>query len=276
MSLVDTHCHITMMVKENEAINRPLTEKEITHALTIVQEAQRHNVTTMINVGTNYIESLNSILLAKASPSIRASIGLHPNDATSSWKDEFHLIKKLLTSHFNYIVAIGEVGIDLYRNQNTLALQNDVFQAQIELALEFQLPLIIHTRNAAEETYTMLEKYRHEPLRGIIHCFSEDYSFAQAVLSMGFMIGIGGTITYPKNELLREVVQKTSLEHIVLETDAPFLPPQIIRGKQNHPLYIETIANFIAELLDVSPEIVAERTTKNALSLFMIHPSFQN
>ena len=126
--------------------------------------------------------------------------------------------------------------------------------------------MVIHTRGAGPETLEVLEDYKG--LRGTIHCFSEDLQFAHKAISMGFVLGIGGTITYPKNNHLREVVQTVGLNHIILETDAPFLPPQIIRGKKNHPKYIKTIAEYIANLLEVPFEEVAEKTSDKARTLF--------
>ena len=148
--------------------------------------------------------------------------------------------------------------------------QRTIFEFHIKLALEQNLPLIIHTRNAHDEVLTILDHFKCSELTGVIHCFSEDVKFAQKALDLRFLLGIGGTLTYPKNEELRDIFSSIDLEHIVLETDAPFLPPQAIRGKQNTPEQINTIANFLANLRKVSYEKIAEETTKNAKNLFKI------
>jgi TatD DNase family protein len=146
--------------------------------------------------------------------------------------------------------------------------QRDAFKAQIELALQHKLALVVHSRDAYDETLRILEEYKNEITRATMHCFSYDKDFARTVTEWGFVLGIGGTITYPKNEELRTVVKNTELKNIVLETDAPFLPPQAIRGKQNHPKEIATIAQYIAQLRGETVETIATETTKNALHLF--------
>jgi TatD DNase family protein len=146
--------------------------------------------------------------------------------------------------------------------------QRDAFKAQIELALEHNLALVVHSRDAYDETLKILEEYKNNSMRATMHCFSYDQAFANIVTSWGFVLGIGGPITYPKNNELRNVVLNADLKNIVLETDAPFLPPQVIRGKQNHPKEIATIAQYIAELRGETFDVIAQQTTDNALKLF--------
>jgi TatD DNase family protein len=168
------------------------------------------------------------------------------------------------------IVGIGECGLDYHYEGYNKERQFDAFKAQIELALEHDLGLVVHNRDAGDDTLRVLEEYEHNNLRATIHCFSEDLAFARQAIEWGYYLGIGGTVTYPKNNVLREVVTTVGLDHIVLETDAPFLPPQPYRGKQNQPAYIAYIANYIANLLNVSSLEVAEKTTKNARDLFKL------
>lgn len=266
--LIDTHCHINIMVKTS--FDTPLTITDMTLAQKIIDEAAENGVTQILNVGTSFIESLNCIELAKRFEGVFAAIGIHPNDLTETWKEDLLTLKNLLNKDEFKIVAIGECGIDKHYPDYNLSRQQDAFKTQIELALEHHLALVVHTRDAPEETIRCLEEYKHQGLRGTIHCFSENLGFAQEACSMGFVLGIGGTITYPKNNTLREVVSSLGIEHIILETDAPFLPPQIIRGKQNHPLYIKAIAQYIAQLLGTSFESVAETTTMNAKRIFRL------
>lgn len=268
--LIDTHCHINMIVKKT--FDTPLTEQELNNAQIIVNESENLGITKILNVGTSFIESINSIRLAQKYKQIFASVGIHPNDITSAWKKELKELEGFLKEkEKNKIVAIGECGIDLHYPGYNIELQKDVFKAQIEYALKYDVALIVHSRDGYDETLQVLEEYKNENINGIIHCFFYDEFFAMQVLSFGYKIGIGGPITYPKNDVLRQVVKRVGLDSIVLETDAPFLPPQIIRGKQNHPIHIKTIALFISELLDTKFEIVCEKTTNNASKLLKVN-----
>ncbi len=270
MHLVDTHCHINMMVKKD--FDRVLTEQELVAASEIIEQARTQDVQTIINVGTSLVESKNCVEIARRYESCYATIGIHPNDATEQWMDDLKELHLLATRKQELkIVGIGECGIDKHYPDYNLRRQKDVFKAQIELALEHDLGLVIHTRDAGDETLTCLDEFAREPsLRGTIHCFSEDLTFAQQAIAMRFVIGLGGTITYPKNVELRGVAQRVKLDDIILETDAPFLPPQPMRGQQNHPRYIAYIAEYLADLRSVSVEEIALQTTANVQRVFGI------
>ncbi len=267
--LIDTHVHINNMVKKK--FDAPLTPAEITAAAAIIEQARANNVNQYINVGTSLIESQNCIALAKKYPEIFAVVGIHPNDCTANWQTDFKNLKQLVANKTtNRIVGVGECGLDMHYPEYNLTRQIDAFKAHIELALKNKLPLVIHTRDAIDETVRVLEGYKNEPLHGIIHCFSGDKDFADFALELGFVLGIGGPLTYPKNDTLREVFAIIPLDKVVLETDAPFLPPQIIRGKQNHPKYIAVIAEFLAQLRGISLQEVAKVTTHTAQTLFKL------
>lgn len=271
--LIDTHCHLNIMVRDYKTKKNyvPFSETEKKACLEIIQDAEKNTVSKIINVGTDLIESKTCIEIAQFSPNVYATIGLHPTDAQKdSWQNVIKEFKKLIAEHPEEIVGIGECGIDRYHHYEA-QLQADVFKAQIELALEHNLALVVHSRDAAEETLEVLDQYKNETnLRGTMHCYSYAPSYAQDVLKMNFVLGLGGTITYKKNEHLREVAQQTPLDRIVLETDAPFLAPQEHRGKPNKPAYIKNIAEYLAELTNTSFETVATQTTENALKLFNI------
>lgn len=268
--LIDTHCHINMMIKKQ--FDTPITPDQFPHAQRIIDEATRDNIKYIINVGTSLIESKNCVLLAQKFSACYASIGIHPNDCTETWRHDFAQLKKLLEKKEEHkIIAIGECGFDKHYPGYDIMRQRDAFKAHIELALSYDLPLIVHTREAPEETLRTLEEYFNESsLRGVVHCFSESQEFADEVTQHNFVIGIGGPLTYPPNDSLREIITTIALEKIILETDAPFLPPQIIRGKENHPKHIATIANFIATLRNQSFEEIAQKTTANARKLFAL------
>lgn len=267
--LVDTHCHINIMIKST--FDTLLQKNDFEKASNIVNEAKKNEVSQIINVGTSLIESENCVALAKKFPNIYAAVGIHPTDLTTEWQKDLKEISKLVVNKYtNKIVAIGECGIDKYHKPFDLQRQKDAFRAQIELALANDLAIIVHSRNAPEETLYALDEFKKDIQRCVIHCFSQDIGFAKIVTSWGFYLGIGGTLTYTKNNELREVVQTLGLSKIVLETDAPFLPPQIIRGKENHPKYIYDIAKFISELIGKSFDDVAKQTTDNSKKLFGI------
>ena len=274
VSLIDTHCHINCIIKEN--FDRLLTLNEFPQAAHIIDDSAQLLVKKIVNVGTSLIESINCVELAKSFDACYAAVGIHPNDCTEKWSHDLQEIKSLwfdttFPKHKNFkIVAIGECGIDRYYPHYNLQRQKDAFKAHIEFALEHALPLIVHTRNAGDETLRSLEEFKNNNLHGVIHCFSEDQSFANTAFKFGFVLGIGGTITYPKNVNLREICKNVPLEKIILETDAPFLPIQSMRGKQNHPKYIADIAHYLAELRNEPFEKIAQTTTNTAKHIFKI------
>jgi TatD DNase family protein len=264
--LIDTHCHINMMVKKEFDV--PLQSSELIATDTIVEQAHAHDVSIIINVGTRHVENSNCIALAQRHKNVFATVGIHPNDS-DEWQDDLKAMKMwVLNKKENKIVGIGECGMDRYYPNHNLIRQRDAFKAQIELALENNLALVVHSREAYDETLTILEEYKNNITRAVMHCFSYDQAFADIVTSWNFMLGIGGTITYPKNNALRSIVQSMNINNLVLETDAPFLPIQSMRGKQNHPQYIKEIAQFIAELRGEPLKSIAKNTTSNSLALF--------
>lgn len=265
---VDTHCHINMMIKQT--FDTPLQQSDLPQAQMIVEQAHLEQVNTIINVGTRSVENENCILLAQTFDAVFATVGIHPNDS-DTWQEDFELLKKWTSQiEKNKIVGIGECGMDMHYPNYNLNRQRDAFKAQIELSLEHNLALVVHSRDAYDETLRILEEYKNNITRATMHCFSYDRAFADTVIDWNFVLGIGGTITYPKNEELRTIVKNAPLKNIVLETDAPFLPPQAIRGKQNHPKEIATIAQYIANLRGESLETIATTTTNTALKLFNI------
>ena len=280
--MVDTHCHLNIMVR-NFAQNSkiiPFNPQELQECTIILENAKRNSVNSIINVGTNLTESLLCIELSKHFQNCFTTLGIHPNDATNDWVHEISEFEKLLLNDLDprsesgtkrSIVGIGECGIDYHYPNFDAKLQEKVFHAQIQLALKHNLALVIHSRDADEETYQALATYRGEKnFRGTIHCFSSDENYAQKYLDLGFVLGFGGTLTYPKNETLRNVAKMIPLEKIVLETDAPFLPPQSLRGTKNNPANIKIIAEFLAQLREESFETVAQVTDQTSRKLFGI------
>lgn len=266
---IDTHCHMNMMVKKE--FDEPLREEHFPLIGDIIDVAAQNGVSPIINVGTSLIESKNSIAIAQRFSSVFATVGIHPCDCSENWRDDIKELEKLIKDkEVNKIVGIGETGMDFYHKPYDAQRQRDAFKEQIELAIKYDLGLVVHVRDAGEETLRVLEEYAKEIKRATIHCFSQSLDFARVVTGWGFFIGIDGPITYPKNEQLREVVRQISLDYLVLETDAPFLSPQAYRGKQNHPAYIPIFAKTVADLKEVSLEQLAQATTRNAKKLFSL------
>jgi TatD DNase family protein len=270
-ALTDTHCHILHMI--NKTTLSAFSNSEIQEIRKILHQASLKNVSNIFEIGTTKIDSVLSIELAKLFKNIFPVIGVHPHEATDNYQNDVLFLKNLLDEHHEKIVGIGECGLDKHYPDHNLNAQIALFKSQIELALKYNKALVVHTRDAEDETYAVLEQYKDQLKRVTIHCYSNSLNFAQQITSWGWFLGIGGTVTYPKNNLLRDVVKTVGINALVLETDAPFLPPQIIRGKQNSPEQIFTIAHYVAELLEISFEDVASVTTANAEKLFQASTS---
>ncbi len=192
-------------------------------------------------------------------------LGLHPCSVKSGWEDELNSIKEV--AHQHKIIAIGEIGIDLYWDKTTLPQQIQAFKTQIAWAKSLKLPIVIHCRDAFNEVFEVLQSEQDENLRGIFHCFTGTLEQANKVIDLGFYLGIGGVVTY-KNSGLDKVVAQIGLKHIVLETDSPYLAPVPHRGKPNESSYLVYIAQKIAELHQTNLETVADITTENSRLIF--------
>jgi len=192
-------------------------------------------------------------------------MGLHPTSVKENFEEELVLVEKWLEKQKFY--AIGETDIDLYWDKTYLVEQKTSLIRQIELAKKYQLPIVVHMRDSFDETYSLIKTHSSPELSGVFHCFTGNLEQAQKIIEMNFMLGIGGVVTF-KNSGLDEVVKEIDLEHIVLETDSPFLAPVPFRGKRNESAYIKLIAKKIADIKNITVEEVAEITTHNANKLF--------
>ena len=194
-------------------------------------------------------------------------LGLHPCDVKEDFKEELaHIYKE---ANLRKIYAIGEIGIDLYWDKSTLSIQQEAFRTQIGWAKQMGLPIVIHCREAFDEIFEILDELKDDKLRGIFHCFTGDADQAEKVISLGFYLGICGVLTY-KNSGLDKVVQNISLDHLVLETDSPYLTPVPFRGKQNESSYLIYVAQKLADLKQIPIEKVAEITSRNSEKVFGI------
>jgi len=192
-------------------------------------------------------------------------IGIHPCYVNESYEAELNIMQEWLDKA--PFAAIGEIGLDYYWDQTFVAEQKDAFRRQIDWALERALPIVIHSRNATQDCIDIVREKQNGQLKGIFHCFGDDLNAAQQIIDLGFKLGIGGVVTF-KNSTLPEVLRAIDLEHLVLETDAPYLAPVPYRGKRNESSYIPLIAQKIADIKEVPLSTVAERTTKTAEALF--------
>ena len=262
---IDTHVHFNMMVKKE--FNTPLPKDAFDKIQIIITQAQQNNVEKFICAGTSAIESQNCIEIAQHFPQVFSAVGLHPTDCTENWKDELDQIKRMLDNkEQNKIVAIGECGLDKHWYPEKIDLQMDVFKAHAELAQQYNLPLLIHCRKARDEMFKCIEEFGSE-ITGILHSFFYDLEYAHLAIQNGFLLGVGGPISYPKNDDLRTTIKQIDLKNLVLESDSPYLPPQIIRGQQNQPKYIKYIAEYLANLKESSLEEVDAKTTSAACAL---------
>ncbi len=192
-------------------------------------------------------------------------LGLHPCDVKENSGEELaHIYQE---ARHRKIYAIGEIGIDLYWDKTTLNLQQEAFRTQIGWAKQMNLPIVIHCREAFDEIFEILDELKDDKLRGIFHCFTGDAAQAEKVIGLGFYLGIGGVLTY-KNSGLDKVVETISLDHLVLETDSPYLTPVPFRGKQNESSYLVYVAQKLADLKQVPVEKIAEITTRNSEKVF--------
>ncbi|WP_162146874.1 TatD family hydrolase [Acholeplasma granularum] len=248
--MIDTHAHINM--------------KEFEDKLDlIVENAISNNVTHIIVVGMDFFHNERSFILANTYNNMFATVGIHPTTLKGNVKD---LEKYLLHKR---VVAIGETGIDLYWNKDNLELQTKYFKEQIELAIEYRLPIIIHTRNSFNEAYEIIKPYKGK-ITGVFHSFSSNYEDALKAIDLGFYIGISGVVTFKKAEELKEVVEKIDLKHLLLETDSPYLAPIPFRGKKNEPAYTNYVLKEVALLKNIDEKIVDKITTENAIKLFKL------
>jgi TatD DNase family protein len=204
--------------------------------------------------------------LAAAHPQIYPMMGLHPSHVKEDWEEQLAAVWEELDGETKYY-AVGEIGIDLYWDKTFITEQQEAFRRQIRKAKEMHLPIVIHCRDAFDETFEVLEAEADEQLFGIFHCFTGNLEQARRALALNLKLGIGGVVTF-KNGGLDKVVAELKTEDLVLETDAPFLAPAPFRGKRNEPAYLEQIAQKIADIHQISKEEVARITTENALKIF--------
>ncbi|MFT3745116.1 MAG: TatD family hydrolase [Pyrinomonadaceae bacterium] len=256
---IDSHCHI-----DGEQFDDDRDE--------VVQRAMDAGVVAMLNIGTGDPRTddfRRAVGVAEAYPNIYASVGVHPHDA-KLYDDaaEEHLIELAKSEK---VIAWGEIGLDYYYDHSPRDVQRDVFRRQIRTARSLDLPIIIHSRDADDETVEILiEECSYDGFRGIMHCFGGTPAMAEALMAIGFMISFAGNVTFKKAENLRESARVVPLDRLLIETDCPFLTPVPFRGKRNEPSFVIHTATFLSQFYGVDVEVVAEQTTRNFLNFFKV------
>ncbi len=252
MGIIDTHAHLD---DNNFDIDREQ----------VIQDAEQAGLCSIINVGADLASSKRSIELAEAHEIIWAAVGLHPHDASMLNEDNWKEFVSL--SRHKKVVAIGEVGLDYYRMLSPKDVQQTVFRRFIGLAKETKLPLIVHSRDAHEDTLQILKE--EQPEKGVLHAFSGDLEVLKAGLDLGFYISITGTVTFKKSTTA-PLINFIPQDRLLLETDCPYLTPHPYRGKRNQSLYVRFVAEKVAEILRLDVEEVVRITTTNARQLFLL------
>jgi TatD DNase family protein len=245
---VDTHAHLQWRSFDDDRKD-------------VLERAKEKHVTCIVNIGFDIAGCLKGVKLAESHKELYATVGIHPHSANTLNKKIVDKLRELAANP--KVVAIGEIGLDYYRNLSPREVQRQAFETQLALAQELELPVVIHDREAHDEVLKTLSRVNGK-ISGIMHCFSGNMEMAQQCIELGFKISFNGTVTYPKNRELREIAEWIDLKSMLLETDCPFLAPQEVRGKRNELSFLPMIAQEIANLKRISVDEVAETTTKNA------------
>lgn len=249
--LVDTHCHLDFPEFDND-------RREV------VRRALDAGIGYIVNIGSSLQGSRRAVELAGEFDCIYAAVGIHPHEADKINQQALDEIKELARK--DKVVAIGEIGLDYYKGYSKAENQKPLFLSLLRLAKGLGLPLVIHTRSAQEDTLAMVREFL--PLKGVVHCFSGDSAFLKECLDAGLLVSFTCNITYKKAENLRSLVKEVPLERLMLETDAPFLAPEGMRGRRNEPVFIKDLAEEVARLRREDKEEIARVTTENAKRFF--------
>lgn len=253
--LIDTHAHL----------DGPEFQADLAATL---ERARAAGLSHMVTVGADLPSSRAALALAQQHEELFCAIGVHPHDALQVDAACIEEIRAMAADP--KVVAIGEIGLDFYRDRSPRDVQEEVFRRFIRLARELELPIIVHDRDAHERVMTILREEKADEVGGVLHCFSGNADMAADCIAMGFLISIPGTVTYPSNETLREVVRGVKIEHLLVETDCPYLSPVPHRGKRNEPAHVRLTAAKVAELKGLTLEDVGRITSLNARRLFGI------
>lgn len=255
IQFIDTHCHLDMTAY-NEDLNQVLYRAKTSH------------IKRIVTIGIDLPSSREAIALARRYSQVSATIGVHPHDVDNLEKRDYDELENIFADNAEHIVGFGEIGLDYCKQHSDPVRQREHFTRQLEVAHALKLPVVVHNRDANDDTLKILKATKPLDYGGIMHCFSGDITFAQKVLDLGMLISIPGVVTFKNGSLLHQVVRHIPLSSMVLETDGPFLAPHPFRGKRNEPSYVLFTALKIAELRGIDIEQVSRQTTANAERLF--------
>lgn len=251
--LTDTHAHLDMLGDDDKIAN-------------LVERARENGVTRIITVADKLASSHRAIEIAEKFDNVYATVGVHPHDSESVNKDTMKELERLALHP--KVVAIGEIGLDYYKNYAPQAVQQKVFEEQLELAIYLDLPVIIHDRDADADVMKTI--VNHKPKKGVFHCFSSSVEFAETVLAMNYYVSLAGPVTFKNANSLVDVAKYVPLTKLLIETDSPYLAPQPHRGQDNEPAYVRFVAEKISEIKGVSLAAVSASTQENTSLLFGI------
>jgi len=253
--LIDTHCHLDFKDFDND--------RDV-----VLRRSRENGVSIIINVGSSMSGTKRSIELAEKNDFVYAAIGIHPHEADNVREEDLEIFEGLLK--MPKVIAVGEIGLDYYKNISSNQNQKRLFARLLEKAKSSNLPLIIHNRDAHKDIIAILRDVMGDQVKGVMHCFSGDQGFLETCLAMGFFISFTCNITFKNAGRLRQIAGLVPMDRLLVETDAPFLAPQDFRGKRNEPMYVRYVAEEIAKIKGLSFEEVANITTENAQKLFRI------
>ncbi len=254
--IFDTHAHY-----DDEAFQEDRDE--------ILSSLREHGIEAVTNIGASIATSKNTLDLMEKYPFVYGAIGVHPNETDELDEEKMEWLKE--NSAIDKVVAIGEIGLDYYWDEPDRETQKKWFLRQLNLAKEVNLPVVIHSRDAAKDTLDIIKAEKAGEIGGVIHCFSYAKEIAREYLNMGFFIGIGGVLTFKNAKKIREVVEYMPMEQLVLETDCPYLAPAPYRGKRNSSMYLPYVVEEISAIKNISKEQVIEITSNNAKRLYRLN-----
>lgn len=253
---IDSHAHLDdeRFDEDRERLIKSLKDKEIE---------------IVLNPGADLQTSKNAVELANTYDSIYAAVGCHPHDSKYMTDEALEIFRSLAQN--NKVLAIGEIGLDYYYDNSDRETQKLWFRKQIILARELDMPYIVHDRDAHKDIYEIMKEEYYANSRGILHCFSGSVEMAKEFIKMGFMISLGGPVTFKKSKTPKLVAKEIPLEHILIETDSPYLTPEPFRGRRNESAYVKYVAEEIAKIKEISVEEVRNQTNKNFKNLFNLN-----
>lgn len=234
----------------------------------IIEAIRKNDIDIVVNIGADLSSSIRSIKLSEEYDFIYAVVGVHPHDAKTMDDNTINLIKTFAAKE--KVVAIGEIGLDYYYDNSPRDIQKKRFIEQIELAKDLDMPIVVHTRDAAGDTMEIIKNAQDGRLRGVMHCYSGSVEQAFEYIDLGFYISLGGPVTFKNSRVSKEVAKAIPLDKMMIETDSPYLTPEPYRGKRNNPMYVKYVAEKIAELREVSIEEIGRVTSENTKRLFNI------